>query len=420
MFYLTSRAKLLPIILLLGSRQVGKTSIMLLLKKAMEKQNIPEKFVPYFTLQDPAVLNICFEGAENFIKFLTSHTGKTKDTVYCLLDEIQYLEDPSGFLKLIADRHPGIKLIMSGSSTFEIRQKFKDSLAGRKIIFEICPLDFHEYLLFKNEGPLLDILNGRADIQTLKFYAPQLSKLYEEFAIYGGYPEITLETITNDKTQLLLDIYNSYIRKDIKGLARIENPQAFNNLLKILALGIGNLSNAHSLTNDLKINRVTLERYLFLLEQTFIIKRVPSFFTNRKKEIVKMPKVYFEDTGLRNLIINNFNPFATRSDIGELLENAVYSQLTKNKHPLDSIHYWRTQSKNEVDFIIRKMENELIPIKIKYQPFDRPSIPSDIRSFINDYSPKEALVLTKDYFDQITYQKTSVRFLPCWAFSGNP
>jgi len=147
MFYLTSRAKLLPIILLLGSRQVGKTSIMLLFKKAMEKQNIPEKFVPYFTLQDPAVLNICFEGAENFIKFLTSHTGKTKDTVYCLLDEIQYLEDPSGFLKLIADRHPGIKLIMSGSSTFEIRQKFKDSLAGRKIIFEICPLDFHEYLL---------------------------------------------------------------------------------------------------------------------------------------------------------------------------------------------------------------------------------------------------------------------------------
>ena len=405
-----------PIILLLGSRQVGKTCLMLLLKKHLEGQNIPEKAAVYFTLQEPSILNICSEGANNFIKFLVSRTGDTKDAIYCFLDEIQYLDDPSGFLKLIADQYPRIKLIVSGSSTMQIRQKFKDSLAGRKIIFEVYPLDFIEYLRFKKEDNLLEILKRGAGAEALKFYAAEFAGRYEEFVIYGGYPAIALEAAKDDKIRLLLDIYNSYVRKDIKDLAHIENPNAFNNLLRILALQIGGLSNINSLTKDLKINRVTLERYLFLLEQTFIINRAPSFFTNRKKEIVKMSKAYFEDTGLRNLIINNFSMFRTRSDLGELIENAVYSQISKNKNQLDSIHYWRTQSKNEVDFIIRKSEQEVTPIEVKYQPFDSPAVPSGIKSFIYDYNPKTAFVLTRDYFGQTTYQKTLIRFMPCWAF----
>lgn len=405
------------IILLLGSRQVGKTSVMLLLKNHFKNQNVPDKTIPYFTLDDPRILDICSQGSHDFVKFLTSQTGEIKETVYCFLDEIQYLQDPSGFLKLIADQYPQIKLIVSGSSTLQIRQKFQDSLAGRKIIFEIYPLDFLEYLRFKGRINLLDMLSRQTDAQTLQFYASELSPLYEDFCIYGGYPEVVLEDIQNDKIQLLLDIYNSYIRKDIKDIARIENPYAFNNLLRILALQIGSLSNINSLTKALKINRLTLERYLFLLENTFIINRIPAFFTNRQKEIVKMPKVYFEDTGLRNLIINNFNPFLTRSDLGEFLENAVYSQISKNKRPLHTIHFWRTQSKNEVDFIIRETEQELIPIEVKYQAFNGPDIPSGLKSFINDYTPKEAFVLTRDYFGQKTYLKTQIHFTPCWAFT---
>ncbi len=407
-----------PLILLLGSRQVGKTSVMLLLKNHFKNQNVPEKTTPYFTLEDPIILDICSQGSQDFVKFLISQTGEIKETIYCFLDEIQYLQDPSGFLKLIADQYPQIRLIVSGSSTLQIRQKFQDSLAGRKIIFEIYPLDFLEYLRFKGRLNLLDMLSHQTDPQTLKFYASEFSQFYEDFCIYGGYPEVVLEEAKDDKIQILLDIYNSYIRKDIKDLVRIENPHAFNNLLRILSLQIGNLSNVNSITKDLKINRLTLERYLFLLENTFIINRVPSFFTNRKKEIVKMPKVYFEDAGLRNLIINNFNSFSTRSDLGELLENAVYSQISKNKHALHTIHFWRTQSKNEVDFIIRKAEQKLTPIEVKYQSFDSPHIPSGIKSFINEYTPKEAFVLNKDYFGQRTYLKTLIHFTPCWAFTS--
>lgn len=405
------------IVLLLGSRQVGKTSVMLLLKNHFKNQNVPEKTTPYFTLDDPAILNICSQGSHAFVKLLISQTGESKGPIYCFLDEIQYLPDPSGFLKLLADQYPQIRLIVSGSSTLQIRQKFQDSLAGRKIIFEIYPLDFFEYLRFKGKLNLIDILNHQTDLQTLKFYASEFSQLYEDFCIYGGYPEVVLEEAKDDRIQILLDIYNSYIRKDIKDFARIENPHAFNNLLRLLALQIGNLSNVNSLTKDLKINRLTLERYLFLLENTFIINRVPSFFTNRKKEIVKMPKVYFEDTGLRNLIINNFNSFSTRSDLGEFLENAVYSQISKTKHALHTIHFWRTQSKNEVDFIIRKTEQELLPVEVKYQSFDRPHVPSGLKSFIDDYDPKESFVLTRDYFGQKTYQKTIIHFTPCWAFT---
>lgn len=406
-----------PIILLLGSRQVGKTSVMLLLKNHLKNQNVPEKTTPYFTLEDPRILAICSQGSHDFVKFLISQTGEIKETIYCFLDEIQYLQDPSGFLKLMADQYPQIRIIVSGSSTLQIRQKFHDSLAGRKIIFEIRPLDFLEYLRFKNKLNLIDILNRPTDPQTLKFYTSEFSQLYEDFCIYGGYPAIVSENAIDDKIQILLDIYNSYIRKDIKDIAHIENPHAFNNLLRILALQIGNLSNVNSLTKDLKINRLTLERYLFLLENTFIINRISSFFTNRKKEIVKMPKVYFEDTGLRNIIITNFNSLPTRSDLGELLENAVYSQISKNKHVLHTIHFWRTQSKNEVDFIIRKAEQEITPIEVKYQSFDSPHIPSGLKSFIIDYTPKKAFVLTKDYFGQRTYLKTQIYFVPCWAFT---
>ena len=234
--------------------------------------------------------------------------------------------------------------------------------------------------------------------------------------IYGGYPRIALEKDHSKKGAYLQDIYNSYVRKDIKDIIRIDNVSAFNRLIQVMALQIGNLANLHELSRDLGIARETLERYLFLLENTFIIKLFPPFYTNKRKEIVKMPKIFFDDTGLRNLAINNFAGPETRPDKGKLTENAVFSQLTKNLTYQEELFFWRTQSGNEVDFILGK--NHPIPIEMKYQTIHKPQVPSGIRSFIKDYSTEMAIVLTRNScLKDIPFNGSKVFFYPCWMLS---
>ena len=415
------------IILLVGSRQVGKTSLMHLLKGILGKEGISKEHIFFFDLEDINLLSICNEGPDNFINFLESKGVKRDNKYFIFLDEIQYLENPSNFLKIIVDHYKNLKLIASGSSSLEIRQKFKDSLAGRKIVFEIFPLDFSEFLIFKgkddlhrllSENNIFSLLNNNKipDIGQLKFYFRELTDLYEEYVIYGGYPRITLEKDHSKKEAYLQDIYNSYVRKDIKDIIRIDNVSAFNRLIQILALQIGNLVNLNELSRDLGIARETLERYLFLLENTFIIKLFPPFYTNKRKEIVKMPKIFFDDTGLRNLAINNFAGPETRPDKGQLTENAVFSQLTKNLTYQEELFFWRTQSGNEVDFILGK--NHPIPIEMKYQTIHKPQVPSGIRSFIKDYSTEMAIVLTRNScLKDIPFNGSKVFFYPCWMLS---
>lgn len=209
-----------------------------------------------------------------------------------------------------------------------------------------------------------------------------------------------------------MDIFNSYVRKDIKDLMRIDNIAAFNKLIKILALQISNLVNNSELAVNLQLSRITLERYLFLLENTFIIKLVQPYFSNKRKEIVKMPKLFFLDTGLRNVAMNNFDPPEVRVDKGQLIENVIFSTLFKNTPLLETIHFWRTKAGNEVDFVL--VQNEIIPIEVKYRPFPKPAIPSGLRSFLQQYSAKQVFVLTQNYYGTISLNYHEIIFLPVW------
>lgn len=149
---------------------------------------------------------------------------------------------------------------------------------------------------------------------------------------------------------------------------------------------------------------------------SFIIKLVPPFYTNRRKEIVKMPKIFFDDTGLRNTALGIFSKLEQRPDKGQLVENSIYSQLIKNLSSADDLFFWRTQSQNEVDFIIGR--EHPIPIETKYQNMNRPQVPSGMHSFINDYNPEMAMVLTKDYYHkEILLNKSRIVFVPCWMLS---
>lgn len=406
------------ILLLVGSRQVGKTSILYLLMDGLVQKGISKDTIYYFDLEDISTLDIFNSGVKNFLAYLAAKGADLTKKNYIFVDEIQYMTNPTNFLKLVADRHRNLKLIVSGSSTLEIRQKFKDSLAGRKVVFEVYPLDFYEFLIFKDEERLAETIL-KSDIRHIgikdpsqvaaRFFEADLMRYFREYIIFGGYPKVALESEHDRKVTYLNEIYNSYVKKDIKDIMRVDNVSAFNNLLKTLALQVGNLINIAELSTSLKVARETIERYLFLLENTFIIKVTTPFSSNPRKEISKMPKVYFIDTGLRNMTLKNFSDIEDRADGGSLVENTAFSNILKNLDTLEEIHFWRTLSKNEVDFVILK-GTDTTSIEVKYSTFKTPRTPSGIRSFLLNYPSKGAFVLNRDYFGK----NNKVIFLPVW------
>jgi predicted AAA+ superfamily ATPase len=411
------------ILVLVGARQVGKTSVIYLLIQELLKKGIPTQSIFYFDLEDFEILHLLQSGVRNFLHYLELQGMDAQNRTYVFIDEIQYLDNPSNFLKLLADHHKNIKLVCSGSSTLDIRRKFTDSLVGRKVVFELQPLTFHEYLLFKEEPALLKILENYSFEKILKgeeihwetplldIHRQQLQRHFEDYATYGGYPAVVLEPNRNKKLVLLREIYETYVRKDINQLFTIENITAFNNLVKLLALQIGNLVNLQELSTNLSISHPTVEKYLLSLENTFIIKRVPPFFTNKRKEIVKMPKVFFYDSGLRHQAIRNFQPISQRPDAGAVIENCVF-RILSNHIGSGELKFWRTKNGGEVDFVFES--DVLLPVEVKYSRLSTQRIPSGIRFFIQQYKPKCSVVVTKDDLGISECNGQKVLFLPVY------
>ena len=342
------------IIVLHGARQVGKTSIMLYLMNEIKEKNLDAKIF-YFDLEIPRFLELVNFGFEQFYDYLLAKGYEKEKKAYIFIDEIQYLNDPSKFLKLFHDNYSNkIKLIVSGSSSFEIKNKFKNSLVGRTVNFEIWPLDFEEFLLFKNKEYNLTAKNLPDAINK------ELNKLYKEYILYGGYPQIILEHSIEKKEIYLSQIIDTYIKKDIRDLAKIRNIDKFNKLIQTLASQTGNLLNVLELANTIDVSRQTIEEYLFLLENTYIIKLVHPFHKNLRSELFKKPKVYFIDHGIANLLT-----FKTFPEIisGNIFETAIFSDLLKNCKK-SSIYFWRTTTGREIDFVVFR-KKDIIPIEVK-------------------------------------------------------
>jgi predicted AAA+ superfamily ATPase len=279
--------------------------------------------------------------------------ARTGKKLFVLMDEIQYLTNPSSFLKLIADHHRYLKLIVSGSSSFEMKSKFKDSLVGRTVDFEIYPLSFREMLTFKGVTFLPEIPPTAIKIR-------ELQALYLEYALYGGYPKIVLTPELDRKEKYLQQITDTYVRKDIRDLAEIKDVSRFNRLLKVLASQSGNLLNVAELSNTCDLARQTIERYLFLLEQTYILRLVRPFSRNLRSEVTKTPKIFFYDSGLMQML---WLKRLQTELLGPVFETSLFSELVKQAR-VDDVMYWRTTDKKEIDFILRRTEGPL-PLEVK-------------------------------------------------------
>lgn len=419
------------IILLTGARQTGKTSLLYLLIKYLKNRNIAPSQIIYFDLENIYDFSL-LENLKDFNRFWQVLKDKGVDPqkkVFVFIDEIQHLSNPSSFLKYLHDHYkPRLKFIVTGSSSLEIKKKFTDRLTGRVYRFIIKPLNFREFLEFRDERKLARALSDFSldfwistrhpedNIKKLNAYdKDRLGDFLMEYLLFGGYPAISLKDNLLIKQRDLQEIYSLYIRRDIKDIGEIEDVSGYNNLVSLLCLQIGNLVKEQELSLSSGLSRPTVKKYLFLLENTYALKLLPPFFTNKRTEITKSPKVYFEDVGLRNAVINNFSPLRERLDGGAILENFVFSQLSKENDFPTKIRYWRSQAKNEVDFVWQKNINEVYPIEVKLNHSLKQPLPSGLKSFINSYQPSKGFIIHLGEFNLFNFKKTKIYLIPAWT-----
>lgn len=328
--------------------------------------------------------------------------------IYVFVDEAQKVPEAARFFKGVYDSRLNAKLILTGSSSLEIKAKFKETLAGRKRIFTLPSFTFFEFLAIKDR-----LLGKYAEEkkQITKIDANRLIELYKEYIIFGGYPRVALSRGKEEKISILREIYSSYIENDVIRFLGIENKTAFHRLVKLLASQIGQLINLEELATNLGIDRATVERYIRALEQTFIVKKITPYFRNSRQEIVKAGKIYFFDSGIRNTALENFNALEDRGDRGLILENSILPELLfQYRNKMAKINFWRTKQKAEVNFIIEQ-GLELLPLEVKCW-LKKPSIPPSLKSFIEKFNPKKAFIINLSLHNScLQINKTKVNFI---------
>ncbi|MBI2459834.1 MAG: ATP-binding protein [Parcubacteria group bacterium] len=409
---------------LLGPRQSGKTTLLRVLEQWLkqEKKVKPEQIV-FLTFEDREILEKFSADPKAYVKSFMAQ--KTTERFYFFIDEFQYLTDGGRTLKLLYDIFNNIKFIVTGSSSLELTGKTAKFLVGRVFYFHLWQLSFSEFVQARSAQLFYAYQEKNALVknfleQEKNFSLPQtdifredFKKLFEEYALWGGYPEVVKAGDAETKTIILKNIYDTYVTKDIIELLKITDYAALKKLTALLAAQIGGLVNYQSLARDAQSYWQEIKNHLTILEQTYIISLISPYSTNRATEIKKNPKVYFIDIGLRNYIVSGFQDLSLRPDLGSIVENIIFSQL-KFKEPEEyGIKYWRTIAKAEMDFILPKKES-VLPLEVKYSSFDSPKISRGFRGFISEYRPRQAVILTKGFWGELRLESTLIKFIPAW------
>lgn len=394
---ITEAFKLLPIAVLIGARQVGKTSIM--------------KMYPIDGFRNTLFLNgQDAEVAERFQKlstieqYLRVYLNEDLEGLL-MIDEFQFINGISTMLKLLIDKHERLKILCSGSSSLDILRNVEESLAGRVRIIEVLSLSFSEYLLFRDEN--LFRLQQTLDDASDEVLTGELQAAYQDYLIFGGLPRTALTGHPEEKAELLNDIYQTYLLNDVRRYVANEHFVGFNKLLRLLAAQIGNLVNVNELNRESGLPYNDCETYIGLLQKMYVIKLVEPFFTNRRKVIGKMKKVYFCDLGLRNIIYGSFNEMPFRTDNGAIFENEILLELWRNRKADDSVSFYRTQSGTEVDFVMEGSQHRMA-VECKYKRFEKPVSMAALNSFCNEEGISQRYVANLN----ATFDYKGVRFVP--------
>ena len=361
-------------IILYGARQVGKTSLCQEILKEYDQLAIGKS--RYFQCESALVQNIF---SQNNIDDIMSLIG---DYDLVVLDEAQTIVDIGWRLKLIHDYQSildkKIKIIATGSSSFELANQINEPLTGRAQQFWLYPLSLQEL--------------------RQKYSVPELKQKLNSLLVYGMYPSIFDQSVEVINLEIG-KIFSNYLYKDILTFENIKNSTLLSDLTKLLALQIGSEISLNSLAQKLNVSIATIDRYLNLLEQTFIIFRLRSLNRNSSKEITRNFKIYFYDLGMRNYIINNFNSLDLRNDIGELWENfCVIERVKKLEYStllLPSLYFWRTYTQQEID-LVEEQNGFFRATEFKFSEKKKAKIPLE---FSKSYPNNSFEIINKDNFD---------------------
>lgn len=386
------------ITLIVGPRQAGKTTIMKTLEEELKRKGERTLYLNLDIEHDKEH----FRSQASLLRRIELEFGKNKG--YVFIDEIQRKEDAGLFLKGIYDMGLPYKFIVSGSGSVELKERIHESLAGRKRVFELLPLSFEEFINYKTGYKYEERLTEYFEIEKAKSFI-----LFEEYLNFGGYPRVVLEEELSEKLSLMNEIYQSYIERDIYYLFKIQKLPEFSRLVKILADSVGRIINLSEISTITGLSLKTLKEYLWYLEKTFIVSKITPFFRNLRKELSKSPVYYFYDIGLRNFSIGEFGKVR---DYSFLFQNFVYlALLAKIQDTAFQIHFWRTKDKAEIDFVIDTGVS-LIPLEVKYKNLRKPEITRALRSFIERYSPPQALIVNLSLNEKVKINDTEVNTIP--------
>jgi predicted AAA+ superfamily ATPase len=364
---ITQRIQQNRAIVVIGARRVGKTT---LISEILASQ--PSGEVLHFNGDNPVHQNLLYQVSLEQIKTII---GLAK---IIFIDEGQRINGLGSTAKLIVDHLPDIQLFITGSSALDLNDTIKEPLTGRKWEYELLPISYQEYETNTGYVPALEALDRRI--------------------IYGWYPEVINHI--GDEVEILQELTSSYLYKDILALAGIRKPELLANLVQLLAYQIGSEVSYQELASNLGVDKNTVNEYISLLEKAFVVFRLNSYSTNQRNEIKKGKKIYFYDTGIRNMLIYDFNPLSIRQDKGALWENFVIAEMVKhanNNRSFSKFYFWRTTSQQEVD-LIRIDGPKLRAYEITYSDKKKKIIP---KSFMERYQAEASFINRNNFRDFI-------------------
>ncbi len=347
-----------------GARRVGKTTLIHEFIK-----EIDEKYI-LVTGED---INVQTYLGSQSIEKLTDFIGSHK---ILIIDEAQYIKNIGINLKMIVDHIPDIKIIATGSSSFDMAQNMGEPLTGRQKVLKQYPLSQLELSNIENKLETLGNLESRL--------------------VYGSYPEIATMKDNSSKKEYLNELVNSYLLKDILQFENIRNSEKLKRLLQLIAFQVGKEVSITELGKQLGLGKNTVDRYLDLLEKVFVIYKLPGFSRNLRKEIQKSNRYFFFDLGIRNTLISNFNPLELRNDVGQIWENYIIMERLK-KHEYNRVfnnkYFWRTYDKKEID-LIEESNGQLNGFEIKWKKLNS----NHAKAWLRAYPDSRIEIITKNNY----------------------
>ena len=311
------------------------------------------------------------------------------------LEEAQHLEEAGLFVKGVIDRRLPCPLVVTGSSSYHLAAGTRESLAGRARRARLFPLSLGEVC-----SDLEDLAPALREAQ--------IQERFRRHLVVGGYPAVWLSEAPETELSALVE---AFVIRDASDLYRVERLDAFRALLKLAARQIGSVVNLSEWASLVGVSVPTVSAYLALMEESHLLVRLPPFAGGRRAELTKSPKIYFVDVGLRNHLVGNLSPFEQRADRGPLLENHLFSELWKALPFATSLHWWRTRSGAEVDFVVSEGDRR-VGIEVKAARMTRPGLSRGARSFLQAYQPDRLLVANLELTHEETVEGCVVEWLP--------